>query len=256
MVLLRLDRVSRSFRDRVVSRSTRVGSVGFINGVLAATGRPEVGFEQIGHWLAEAAEDQHLAAAYHQAKPRLASAAPGSKKVPFSSWQDRATSLTSLTASCYALIRAIKPERIVETGVWFGASTSLILAALHRNGHGTLTSIDLPGFADMDGNMSGTDHPFIPDAYKGRWDLRAADATTELPKIFLEEKPEIFMHDSDHSYSHMAFEFAVATKYLPRGSIILSDDVRRNSAFYDVMSQTAAVVFNHSQNPNIGAAVL
>lgn len=255
-MLLRLDRVSRAFRDRAMSRLTRADSVSLVNGVLSALGTEIISGEAYAAFAAEAASDEHLAAAYELAKPRLATAAPGSNKIPFSTWRDRAVSLPSLISTCYVLIRATRPTLVVETGVWFGASTSLILAAMHRNAHGSLISIDLPGFADMDGNMSGTDHPFIPDAYKDRWDMRETDATIELPKIFLNEKPDIFMHDSDHSYNHMAFEFALATKYMPRRSIVISDDVRRNSAFYDVMSQAGATVFNHVQNPNIGVAVL
>lgn len=255
-MLFQLDRTARHFRDRIVSRSTRVDTKSFINGVLTASGRPPVSQSQIDLWTTSVVQDRQLSAAYQKAKPFLATAAPGSKKKPFDTWEDRARSLTSLSAACYMLIRAIRPEKIVETGVWFGASTSLILAALQHNGYGKLISIDLPGFADMTGNNSGSDHPFIPDAYKDRWDLREADATIELPRVFMEEKPDIFMHDSDHSYSHMAFEFALATKYLSPRSIVISDDIRHNSAFYDVMSQVNARTFNHVQNPSIGVAVL
>jgi predicted O-methyltransferase YrrM len=201
-------------------------------------------------------EDHHLSAAYDLVRPRLLADEPGAKKIPFACWRDRATTLTSLSSVCYALIRVLRPAHIVETGVWFGASTALMLAALHKNRHGRLTSIDLPGFADMSGNASGFDHPFIPDVYKDRWDLRVADATVELPRVFINERPDMFMHDSDHSYQHMVFEFSIAAKYLAKQSVLISDDVRRNSAFYDVMSQVKATVFNHVQNPNIGVAIL
>lgn len=255
-MLFELDRRARSFRDRVISKSTRVDTLEFVNGALTASGRAAVSQKQLDLWTAAAARDEHLTAAYNIAKPSLATAAPGSSKIPFETWADRVTGVPSLIAACYLLIRAVRPDKVVETGVWFGASTSLILAAMAHNNHGKLISIDLPGFADMTGNNSGAEHPFIPDAYKGRWDLRAADATTELPRVFLEEKPDIFMHDSDHGYQHMAFEFALATKYLPSKGIVISDDIRRNSAFYDVMSQANARTFNHVQNPSIAVAVL
>jgi predicted O-methyltransferase YrrM len=255
-MLFQIDRAARHLRDRIVSRSTRADTMPFLNGVLTASGRAPVSQSQVDVWTTALVKDKHLSASYQTAKPFLADASPGSKKRPFETWEDRARSLTSLSAACYMLIRAIRPTKVVETGVWFGASTSLILAAMQHNAHGTLISIDLPAFGDMTGNQSGGSHPFIPDAYKDRWDLRQADATTELPRVFLEEKPDIFMHDSDHSYQHMAFEFALATKYLPHGSIVISDDIRHNSAFYDVMSQANARTFNHQQNPSIGAAVL
>ena len=44
----------------------------------------------------------------------------------------------------YLLVRSLRPERIVETGVWYGWSSRAILTALHANARGQLTSIDLP----------------------------------------------------------------------------------------------------------------
>jgi len=44
----------------------------------------------------------------------------------------------------YCIIRATKPEIIVETGVANGASSTFILSALEKNNKGKLFSIDLP----------------------------------------------------------------------------------------------------------------
>jgi len=43
----------------------------------------------------------------------------------------------------YAMVRALKPEVVVETGVANGVSSSFILKALDRNSRGRLYSIDL-----------------------------------------------------------------------------------------------------------------
>ena len=43
----------------------------------------------------------------------------------------------------YLLVRAAQPQRVIETGVLYGASSAAILAALKHNGQGELYSIDL-----------------------------------------------------------------------------------------------------------------
>ena len=51
----------------------------------------------------------------------------------------------------YYLIRKLKPEIIVETGVWHGISTAYILLALKANSSGKLFSIDLPAYMEEGG---------------------------------------------------------------------------------------------------------
>jgi hypothetical protein len=42
----------------------------------------------------------------------------------------------------YAMVRALQPEHVVETGTHLGLGSCVIAAALLRNGHGRLTTID------------------------------------------------------------------------------------------------------------------
>lgn len=71
----------------------------------------------------------------------------------------------------YALIRALRPDRVIEIGTAAGCSAAHMLAALNANGHGTLHSYDIlanAGFA-------------IPDSVsRERWRFTAADAITAL----------------------------------------------------------------------------
>jgi hypothetical protein len=58
----------------------------------------------------------------------------------------------------YAIVRAYKPDIVVETGVARGASSSFILCAMHENGKGHLYSIDLPpyeAYTDVTGSGGG-----------------------------------------------------------------------------------------------------
>ena len=51
---------------------------------------------------------------------------------------------TTLGVVLYAVCRRQNPDIVVETGVASGVSSSYILCALEKNGHGELYSIDMP----------------------------------------------------------------------------------------------------------------
>lgn len=142
----------------------------------------------------------------------------------------------------YAIVRKYRPERLVETGVAHGVSSSYILSALAANGKGHLDSVDLPtydpkGFVDSSGMIDTIHIPKgrspgwrIPDRLRGRWTLTLGDS-----KAFLtargEGKVDLFFHDSDHGYPNMTWEFDWGWSHLVPGGWLVSDDVRRNSAW-------------------------
>jgi len=151
----------------------------------------------------------------------------------------------------YCVIRHLKPERVVETGVASGASSYTILQALKMNGAGKLYSIDLPqnvfGNAfDMltekvpEGKKSGW---LVPEDLKHTWTLIEGDSKTELPKLLESlERIDIFIHDSLHTYEHMMFEYQTAWKYIKNGGLLISDDAKANSAFDDFARKNGLVL--------------
>lgn len=52
----------------------------------------------------------------------------------------------------------------------------------------------------------------------------------------IQDSPDIFIHDSEHSYQNMMFEFSWAANNVRPGGLILSDDVSWNDAFEDFLS--------------------
>ena len=143
----------------------------------------------------------------------------------------------------YALVRALKPQFVVETGVANGSSSSYLLAALERNGRGRLLSIDLP-FHDTAGEItpvlqgttielvdsspipSGREPGWmVPERLRGRWELRLGDARDLLPAAVEEAELDLFFHDSLHTREHMLFEFRTAWPRLRTGGVLASDDV-------------------------------
>jgi len=138
-------------------------------------------------------------------------------------------------AELYVLVRAMKPRTIVETGVASGLSSAHMLRALAANGGGMLYSIDLPNVQEgsvlPNGRTSGW---IVPDSLRGRWKLQLGDSRKLLPELLRSlDGVDIFLHDSDHSYESMLFEFEQAFPTLEHGGLLLSDDVHLHSAWKD-----------------------
>jgi len=145
----------------------------------------------------------------------------------------------------YLLVRALRPERVVETGVWYGWSSRAILTALHANERGRLTSIDLPtvgsGRTYADGTFDGIHvgatadtGRVVPEYLRARWDLRVvptpAESTAAL-ETAAQPGMDLFLHDSEHSYENMMREFRIAWAGLRPHGVLYADDVNWNRAF-------------------------
>jgi len=139
----------------------------------------------------------------------------------------------------YVITRMLKPTAVVETGVASGMSSAFILKALEDNrGNGHLYSIDLPEKIDYEDSIavmlpSGKKIGWaIPHQYEKRWSLILGKSSDVLPSLLKRlGAVDIFLHDSDHSYSNMMQEFtSVWSSVKPKG-LLISDDVNRNSAF-------------------------
>lgn len=128
----------------------------------------------------------------------------------------------------YGIIRTTKPSNILETGIYNGFSTAIMLSALNRNGYGQLYSTDInPNVGRL-----------LADTDLGRWNKRIGKPGSILKDTLKEmDKLDIFMHDSDHSYKNMLYEFNCAYAKMKRTGIIVSDDVDMNESFWDFARQ-------------------
>lgn len=132
----------------------------------------------------------------------------------------------------YVIVRIVKPELVVETGVASGFSTAFILDAMERNGLGRLYSIDLrdmPGALLPPGRETGW---LVPLRLRRGWELVIGSSREELPRLLRQlGSIDIFLHDSDHSLGNMLWEYWTAWPYLKVGGLLLSHDVQVNAAF-------------------------
>jgi hypothetical protein len=136
----------------------------------------------------------------------------------------------------YAAIRAFAPDKVVETGVASGVSTSYLLLALRENGHGTLHSIDhgdsryLPS-----GKLPGW---IVPDWLRSNWVFHLGESVSLLPKLLQEIGPiDVFIHDSLHTYDHMLWEYRCAFPHIRPGGLLFSDDAEWNRAFSEFKTE-------------------
>ena len=114
-------------------------------------------------------------------------------------------------AGWYALIRAMKPNIVVETGTEKGLGSLVIAEALRKNGIGKLVTIDMePG----SGLLIGPEYSEVVERMIG-------DSLECLEKI---DAIDMFIHDSDHSAVHEAAEFAAVASRLSPHAIVVSDN--------------------------------
>jgi predicted O-methyltransferase YrrM len=135
----------------------------------------------------------------------------------------------------YALVRALAPAVIVETGVANGISSSYLLLACHLNRKGIVYSIDTNDREFLPpGKATGW---IVPDYLSARWTLILTDARKVLPPLLLRlGQIDVFIHDSAHTYDQMQFEFEQSYSRLRPKGLLLSDDVSFNSAFDDFVA--------------------
>ena len=139
----------------------------------------------------------------------------------------------------YAVVRALAPDSIVETGIANGVSSSYLLLALQKNGHGVLHSI---GLADPAYLPAGKDPGWlVPQWLRAPWQIHLGDARAILPELLGRlGSVGIFIHDSLHTYDHMTWEFETAYPHLRVGGLLFSDDALWNNAFHDFARKVGA----------------
>lgn len=138
----------------------------------------------------------------------------------------------------HVLTRAIRPVRAVETGVGpVGSTTAFILSALRINRAGHLWSIDANryGLAYHVGIGSG-----VPRESLDRHTLVIGNSRRTLNRVLDICSPiDLFLHDGDHSYSNMRFEFSLAWASLRPLGYLMVDDA--NNSAVDEFAKDHAV---------------
>jgi Methyltransferase domain len=135
----------------------------------------------------------------------------------------------------YAFVRLLRPDHVIETGVSSGVSSAHFLLGLRRNGKGVLHSIDLPT-PQLGPKFSAKDSPValppgretgwaVPSFLRSNWDLHIGASEQVLPRLVRGiDSVGLFLHDSLHSPSHLAFELKTVRPKLVPGAVVLADN--------------------------------
>jgi predicted O-methyltransferase YrrM len=127
----------------------------------------------------------------------------------------------------YCIVRLCRPRLVVETGVHDGLGSTLLLAALRRNaddGHnGRLIAIDI---------LQGSGW-LVPDRLRTeQFSLVIRPSLDAIADIA--DPIDLFIHDSDHSESYEAAEYAAVKRLLSPRAIVISDNAHVTSALRDL----------------------
>lgn len=143
----------------------------------------------------------------------------------------------------YVIVRLTRPDVMIETGVWDGQSTAVILQAMEDNAAGKLISLDLPATQTIkystDNLGKGTLPPgcqpgwTVPERLRARHEMILGNAKETLPAAFKRfEQIDIFLHDSLHTDEHMTYEFETAWPHVKKGGLLMSHDIFDNPSFH------------------------
>ena len=164
---------------------------------------------QVRAWMRELEEDKDLA---DQLTSRLATNPRRKICAKEPQWGRR--------LGWYSLVRAIQPAHVVETGTHLGLGSCVIAAALLRNGHGRLTTIDINSEAGY----------LITDPWASVIDRRTGNSIDVLKEL---QDVDIFLHDSLHTYDYETSEVMAVEPNLSTDAIVLSDNAHESSALSD-----------------------
>ena len=130
----------------------------------------------------------------------------------------------------YALVRALKPKVVVETGVEKGLGATVLCAALLKNaseGHPGLyfgTDID-PGAGIL----------FV-QPYRSTGEILCGDSIRSLEAMA--HQVDLFINDSDHSADYEAREYRVILPKLSENGIIIGDNAHVTDELYKFSEET------------------
>lgn len=136
---------------------------------------------------------------------------------------------TALVRAIWCLVRHLKPQRVVETGVAHGFTSRFILQALARNGGGQLSSIDRPPLDPETRTRVGL---AVPPELRSHWELIAGSSRHCLPGLVQRlGSIDLFVHDSLHTERNVRFELDRAWTALRPGGAMVIDDIDSNGGF-------------------------
>jgi len=144
----------------------------------------------------------------------------------------------------YALVRAVKPRTVVETGVDQGLGSCVLCAALLRNGE-----------EGHPGRYVGTDiNPRAGVLMRAPYDsvgaIRIGDSATTLQGIVAEgTRIDLFINDSEHSAEYERREYRIVEPALGHDSWIIADNAHATDELLAFADRTSRLFLFFKEQP-------
>lgn len=141
----------------------------------------------------------------------------------------------------YALVRALKPQFVVETGVDKGLGACVLAAALLRNaedGHpGRYLGTDINPRAGF----------LLGEPYSQVCQVVLGDSVDTLSR--LDGPVDLFLHDSDHRASYERREYEAVAPNLAERAVLLTDNAEVTTVLLDYAAETDRQFLHWSEEP-------
>lgn len=124
----------------------------------------------------------------------------------------------------YALIRALKPESVLELGTWHGASATHLLQGIADNEYGGLDCVDNKAYGDITiGDMIPDDLRYHDSRY---WLTVFPNSLELIVDIALKsgDRYDFIFEDAMHTAEQVEFVWKHADQLLRPGGVIISHD--------------------------------
>jgi predicted O-methyltransferase YrrM len=143
-----------------------------------------------------------------------------------------------LAETLWVLVRHLRPERVIETGVARGISSAFTLEAMARNGAGHLWSIDLP---PLGGDWASQIGIAVAPERRDRWTYIRGASRRVLPRLLAGlGSIDLFTHDGLHTRKCQDFEYRAAWPRIREGGALVSDDANFSGAFASFAAEVQA----------------
>jgi hypothetical protein len=91
----------------------------------------------------------------------------------------------------------------------------------------------------------------VDESLRPLWQLRLGPSADLLPGICRDAAPiDIFLHDSEHTYATMQFEFETAWPAVRPGGLLIADNIDCNTSFFDFCRQVNRIPYIAPVDPD------
>jgi predicted O-methyltransferase YrrM len=150
-------------------------------------------------------------------------------------------------ALLYCLVRALKPENVVEIGTYFAGTTEVLARAVWENGAGCIYSVDPYGT----GRVSQTTAAW-PEPLRAITTFSFDNSMSFLTQLLQAATPiDFVLVDGEHDFEFVRFDLEMCARLLRPGGIIVIDDAEQAGPF----SAAKSFLADHPQWRELGDCV-